>query len=176
MAPPTAGPKRMPKLARGGVEPDRARQIVAADDVVNHQDLGRRPEHSGDAVNDEQNAGVPDLNRIGQKQYRPHHRHAHVHDLRDLNQLAAVVAVGQAAEIDREQEKRRPMADDGEPGEHRRLKLLKQHPVADHMLDVVGHHRQHGGDKKPAVVFMLERGESDLRLRPIRSCRDTWVA
>ena len=99
-------------------------------------------------MNDQQNTGVPNLYRIGQKQYRPRRRHAHVHDLRDLNHLAAVVAIRHGAEIDRQQEKRRPVADDGEPGQHRRLKLLKQQPVADHMFDVVRHHGEHGGDKK----------------------------
>ena len=33
------------KLARRGVKPDRARQIVAADDIVNQQNLRRRPKH-----------------------------------------------------------------------------------------------------------------------------------
>jgi hypothetical protein len=31
------------------------------------------------------------------------------------------------------------MADDGEAAKNRRVKLLKQQPIADHVLDVVAH-------------------------------------
>jgi hypothetical protein len=35
------------------------------------------------------------------------------------------------------------------------MKLLKQQPVADDVLDVVRHHGEHGGHKKPTEVAML---------------------
>lgn len=60
------------------------------------------------------------------------------------------------------------MADDGEAAEHRRVKFLKQQPLADDMLDVVAHLRQHDDEKISPVVAMAQRGEGDL---PLACCR-----
>ena len=35
----------------------------------------------------------------------------------------------------------------GEAGQRRRMEFLEQHPVADDVLDIVGHHRQDVGDE-----------------------------
>ncbi len=85
-----------PQLPACRVEPHRARQIFGADDVMNQQLLGRRPENAGDAVNHEQHAGVPNLETIREKENCPSDRDRHIHQLRNLNQLAAIVAIGQS--------------------------------------------------------------------------------
>ena len=56
------------------------------------------------------------------------------------------------------------MTDDGKTGEHRRVKLLVEQPVTDHMLDVVAHLRQHDHEEISPVITMVQRRESDLSL------------
>ena len=68
----------------------------------------------------------------------------------DLDEPAAVVAVGQRAGVDREEQERHPVADHREPGERGRVELLEHHPVADDVLDVVGHHRQQAEQRSNA--------------------------
>ena len=70
--------------------------------------------------------------------------------------------VRQRAEIDSEEQKRRPVAEHGETGEHRRVKLFIEQPVADHMLDVIRHHRQHRRHKIDAKIFVAQRREGDF--------------
>lgn len=54
------------------------------------------------------------------------------------------------------------MADYRKTGEHRRLEFLKQHPVADHVLDVIRHHGEHRRDEKPAKAGVLQRRKGDI--------------
>jgi hypothetical protein len=42
------------------------------------------------------------------------------------------------------------------------MELLKRHPVADDVLDVVSHHRQHVGDEVSAIAGMPQGGEGLL--------------
>jgi hypothetical protein len=57
------------------------------------------------------------------------------------------------------------------------MKFLKKHPVRDHMLDVVRHHSEHGGDEKPPEMVMLERRESDFSTDAGRTGRSYgWAA
>ncbi len=51
------------------------------------------------------------------------------------------------------------MADFGKAGQSRRSKLLKQQPVADNMLDVVGHHCQHRAREEKPEASVVKRGE-----------------
>jgi hypothetical protein len=53
------------------------------------------------------------------------------------------------------------VANDGKPGQHRRMKFLIEQPVADDMLNVVTHLRQHEHGKISAIIWMMQRGESD---------------
>ena len=53
------------------------------------------------------------------------------------------------------------MADNGETAENRGVKLLKQHPVTDHMLDVVTHLRHHRDEKVSAIILMVKCRERD---------------
>ena len=62
--------------------------------------------------------------------------------LADLDQPPAVVAIGERAGEHREQEERHPVADHREAAEGGRVELQEDDPVADDVLDVVGHHRE----------------------------------
>jgi len=53
------------------------------------------------------------------------------------------------------------MTDVGKARQYRRVKFLKQQPVADDMFDVVRHHSEHGGDKKPTEVAVLQSRKGD---------------
>ena len=132
---------------------------------MNQQLAPWAPEHARHAVNHQQNAGVPELDRVGKKQKRPCRRDAHVHDLRYLDNLAAVESIRERAEINGKQQKRRPVAQHREAGEHRRMEFLVKQPVADDVLNAVRHHRQHGRDKVGAKIFVMQRGESDFLAR-----------
>ena len=81
--------------------------MLRADDVVDQELASRAPEHTRHSVNHQQNAGMPDLNRIRIEQIRPRHRHSHVHDLRNLDDFPAVVTIGERPEVDGEKQKRR---------------------------------------------------------------------
>src|SRR5205814_4129632 len=79
--------------------------------------------------------------------------------LRNLDEPATVVAVRERAHVDGEQKVRDPVADDGEAGEGRRVEGLEDHPVADHVLDVLGDLTDQREEKIPAVVAMVQRPE-----------------
>jgi hypothetical protein len=85
-----------------------------------------------------------------------------------LDDPARIETVGQRASGHGEQQERQPVRDDGEPRERRRMEFLKHHPVADDVLDIVGHHRKHEGDElgaKPRVAHRRERAFRGRRLR-----------
>src|SRR5207247_10809979 len=79
--------------------------------------------------------------------------------LPDLDEAAAVVAVGERAEGDAEEEERRPVADDREARERGRVEALEDEPVGDDVLDVVGHHRHEAGREVRAKVRVPQRRE-----------------
>ena len=106
---------------------------------------------------------VPDFYRVRVKQYRPGRRHTHVHDLCDLNHFAAIEAIGESAEVNGEEQERRPVAEHGKAGQHRRMKFLVQQPIADHVLDAVRHHCQHSGNEIHAKILVAQRRKSDFR-------------
>ena len=112
--------------------------------------------------------GVPDAQRVGEEEQAPRERRQHEQGLRGLDQLAAVVAVGEGARPHREEQERHPVADDGEAGERRRVELLEDHPVADDVLDVVRGHREHAEEEVPPIVGGAEGGEAGGRPRPGR--------
>jgi hypothetical protein len=62
---------------RGRVEPDRAGQVLDPDEVLEQQLLGRRPQRARRAVQDQQDAGVPDRQRVREEQDAPGQRHGH---------------------------------------------------------------------------------------------------
>ena len=147
------------QVAAAGVQPDGARQIVLPHHVVDDELRGRRPDDARGAVDEQDDHGVPHLQRPEQKEHAPRQRRRHEERLRNLNQLPAVVAVGERAGVQREQQERQPVADDGESGERRRTKRLEHHPVADDVLDVVRRHREQVEGEIRAIGGGMERGE-----------------
>ncbi len=57
------------------------------------------------------------------------------------------------------QQEGRPVADDGEARERRRVERLEDDPVADHGLDGVGHHREEPGHEVRTEVGVAHGGE-----------------
>ena len=148
------------ELAAARVEPDRARQIFARHHVVDDE-LRRGGAHdAGGAVNQQNDDGMPHLERAGEEEHPPCDRREHEKPLRDLDQFAAVVAIGERAGVQRKQQERHPVTDHGKPGQRRRVERLEHHPVADDVLDVVGRHR-HESDGEISTV-----GRNAKRCKP----------
>ena len=154
------GAEQNRQVAAAGVQADRARQISGADHVVDDQLRGGGADDAGGAVDQQDDHRVPHLERAGEEEHAPRQRRQHEQRLRDLDQLAAVVAVGERAGVQREQQERHPVADDGEAGQRRRVERLEHHPVADDVLDVVGRHRHQAQREVPAVVARVQSGEA----------------
>src|SRR5262245_55477602 len=106
------------------VEAYGALNVLDADDVVDQQLFGRRPDHSRHSMKDQKDYRMPRLNRIGDKQDGPCRRDAHEDDLGSLDNFSTVVAIGDTAEIDRQQQKRSPVADLRKSRQRRRMELL----------------------------------------------------
>jgi hypothetical protein len=60
----------------------------------------------------------------------------------------------------------RPVTNDGETAENRRVKFFEQQPVANDVFNVVTHRREQENKKIPAVIAVAQRCESDL----LRGC------
>ncbi len=56
---------------------------------------------------------------------------------------------------------RHPMTDDSKAGQGWGLKQLEDDPVANDMLDGIGHHREHAPHKIAAEVSVAERSKWD---------------
>src|SRR6266508_2647784 len=117
-------------------------------------------------MNEQDNRRVPDPQRPREKQHGPGQRREREQPLRDLDELAAIEAIGQGARVDREEQEGHPVADDGEPRERRRVERLEDHPVADHVLDVVGGRAQQYQDEVATVVTVVKRPELRARRGP----------
>src|SRR5262249_47310422 len=103
--------------------------------------------------------GVPDAEGAGEEEDGPQERHEHVHALSDLDELAAVVAVGQGACVDGEQQEGHPVADDSKAAEGGRVEGPVDEPVGDDVLDVLRDHPEQGHDDVATVVRVLEGAE-----------------
>jgi len=68
---------------------------------MNDQLASGAAQDAGHSVYHEQDAGVPHLNGVGQKQNTPEQRHARIHNMRSLNHTPAIVPVCESAEINR---------------------------------------------------------------------------
>ena len=122
-----------------------------------------RAHDPGSAVDEQNDDGVPHLERAREEEHPPGDRCHHEQALRNLDEPAAVVPIGERARVQREQQKRHPVADDREPGERRRVERLEDDPVANDMLDVVGHHREEADHEVSTVGGNPERGEPRRR-------------
>ena len=152
-------PQQDREVAAGGVEPDRTCQLSARHHVVNDELRRRRAHDAGGAVDEQDDDGMPRLERAGQEEHPPRDRRQHEQSLGDLYELAAVEAIRERAGMQREQQERRPVTDDREPRQRRRVEHLEYDPVADDVLDVVGRHRQEIDHEVPAVRRNPQRGE-----------------
>jgi hypothetical protein len=146
--------------------------VLGADDIVYQQLTARPPEHAGHSMNSEQQTSLPNLDGVGPEQQRPGRGDAHIHELRQLNDFTAIIAIRHGAEINREQKKRGPVNQHGKAGQGWRSKFLVQQPIADDMLDIIGHHRQHGANEVNPEVLVMQRGKGNfLGRRQILSLR-----
>ena len=107
------------EAAERRIEPDSARQLLPIDEVMEHHLLGRTPQTSGKAMDDEQHAGLPQLQRVREEEDPPTQGHDHEHDLSDLDEAAAVEAFGQRPGIDGQEQEGQPVADELESDERR---------------------------------------------------------
>src|SRR2546428_9797631 len=117
-------------------------------------------------MNEQDHHGVPDPQRPREKQHGPGQRREREQPLRDLDELATIEAIGQSARVDREEQERHPVADDGEPRDRRRVERLEDPPVADHVLDVVGGRAEQYQDEVATVVTVVKRPELRARRGP----------
>src|SRR5699024_6654977 len=106
------GSEQDAEAAKGGVEPHGAGEFATVDEVVEHHLLRRAPQASGEAVDDEEHARLPQLQGIGEEQYAPAQGHDHEHELRELDEPAAVQPLRQASRIDGEEQERQPETDE----------------------------------------------------------------
>ena len=133
------------QITRRRVQPHRARQIGRADDVVEQQLVRRLPQHAGAAMDDEQQHRVPHLKRVGDEEDAPSRRCHDEEQHPALDDAARIEPVGQRAYGDRKQQERKPVRQHRKAGQRGRMEFLEDHPIADHVLDIVGHHGQHIG-------------------------------
>ncbi len=156
---PDGGPDQHREVAADRGETDRALQMLGTDDVVDDELEWRRPEHAGGPVDRQDHGRVPGAQCAGQEEHGPGERREHQKPLGNLDELAAVVPVREGARVHGEEQIRRPVADDGEPAEGRRVEGLEDDPVADHVLDALGRHADERPEEVAAVVAMVQRPE-----------------
>ena len=70
----------------------------------------------------------------------------------ELDEAPRVEPVVERADRHREEQERQPVRDHREATQRRRVELLEHDPVADDVLDVVGHHRQHERHQERAEI------------------------
>ena len=80
----------------------------------------------------------------------------------DLDQLAAVVAVGERPKYTEKSSDGGQWLMTAKPASDGRLKGLVEHPVGDDVLDVVAHHAEHREGEIGAEAAVMERGEGKL--------------
>jgi hypothetical protein len=153
------GAEEHAQIAAGGIETHRALQTVATDDIVQQQLRWSRPQHSGDPVRNEQRCGMPQLQRIREDQHSPRERHQYENHHAALNETPRVDALREGTDRHGKEQERQPVSNDCKAAERRRLEVLKDHPVGDHVLDVVGHHGQHAAGQEWTKARVAQRDE-----------------
>src|SRR5438309_649812 len=113
-------------------------------------------------MKNQKNYRMPRLDRIRDEQDGPRRRDTHKDDLGNLDNFSAIVTIGDTAEVDRQQQKRSPVADLRKSRQRRRSELLIQQPITHDVLDVVRHHREHRVYKEEAEAAMVQRGKREL--------------
>ena len=153
------GAEQDPQLPSRGQQPDAALKRLRANDIVDHELARRVPQGAPQAVEEQQDDRVPHLETSRVEEDGPGEAHGDEQHLRPLHDPAAVEAVRQGAEVPGERQGGQPVADDGEALQGFGPKELVDDAVADDVLDVVGHHRQHVADEEQCENPVSERGE-----------------
>ncbi|MET4603496.1 hypothetical protein ABIB90_002974 [Bradyrhizobium sp. JR4.1] len=118
-----------------------------------------RPQDSSAMPDHQQQHGVPHLDRIGDEEETPSARGNNEQQHAALNDAARIDPVGEPANRDREQQERQPVRQHRKARQRRRMEFLEHHPITDHMLNIIGHHRQHVSDELEPVRHRLHRRE-----------------
>jgi hypothetical protein len=130
-----------------------------ADDLMYQHLRCRYPDDAREPVDDQQQHGLPQRHRVGQKHDAPAHRYADEQQHADLNQAADIEAIRQPP-LNPANSRNGTQCDmTAKAAQRRRMKLLEHHPVADDVLDVVGHHRRGGGEEKDPKITVGKRGK-----------------
>jgi hypothetical protein len=116
-------------------------------------------------VNYQQDHRLPHLQGAGDEEVTPAERDQDEQQHAALDDAARIEAVAERPGDDRKQEERQPVRNDREPAQRRGMEFLKHHPVADDVLDIVGHHRNHKADELRAKARVAHRSERLLRGR-----------
>src|SRR5687767_11132652 len=117
--PPTAGPSRMASCRLLAL----SRMALGRSSAGTIWWMMRRD--AGDAVDHQDHHGMPHLETAGEEEHTPGDRRDGEERLRDLNQFAAIVAIGKCPGVQRKQQERQPVADHREARERRRAECLE---------------------------------------------------
>ena len=168
------GERHRPEHARD-VELDRVqrhgvRQIFLVDERRNQRLIRRAAERLRDAGDERQRQDVPDLDGLEVHQQRERGRGAHLDALRDDQGPPAIVAVGEHAADEREQDDRQLLQERVEPEEERRrIGQRNDQPVLRDDLHPRADARRAGAEPLDAEVAIGERREhAPQRPRPER--------
>jgi len=85
------------QIPRGRVQTHGTRQDGGLNHVMQQELAGRSPQHAGEAVDDQQYAGVPLFQRVGYKQHAPGERNHDEQEHAELDDPTWVEAIGQGA-------------------------------------------------------------------------------
>ena len=111
----------------------------------------------------EPDRGMPGPEGVREEEEPPGSRGRHEERHSDLDDAARVVAVGRGPAVYREQQEGQPVRDDRESGERGRMEFLEDDPVADHVLDGVGHHHRRHAHEEQAKPRLAQGGERSRR-------------
>ena len=147
------------QVTPGRIEAHRARHQFRPDNAVNQHLRSGHPNDAGQAVNHQQHHCLPLLCRVGREHHTPSNGYAHKQQHSNLNQATDIEPISQRTRVGGKKEIWGPMRDDREGPERGGVKFLKNHPVRNHVLDVVGHHRRAAREKVDPKISICEGGK-----------------
>ena len=113
----------------------------------------------------EDDSGVPGLQCVREEQYAPGERACHEQDHAQLHQAPAIVAIRKRPRSHAKQEHWEPVRNHGVAAQGRRVEFLKHHPIADHVLNAVSHHRHRRSEEinqKTAIAHGGKRARRNI--------------
>jgi hypothetical protein len=151
------------------VERDRVGEIFLIDERRNERVVGRSAERLRAAGDERQREDVPDLDDVEVHQHRQRRRGAHLDVLRGQERAAAIVAIGEDAADQREEDDRQLLEEGVQPEEERTIGVGRQRhhqPVLRDDLHPGADARRAGANPLDAKIAIGEGGER----APHRSC------